>query len=287
MTINSSGAGWVNNESRAITLNISANARAVWRAIYQSSASNAVTVVGTGTLEVADGRIHSFSSGSAINTSSDSTIIVSGGTVSAWPWWSATINSTSTASTVTVSGGYVIAHGNSTGRHAINAAGTFNVIGGLVIAEASAVVGTGGNGVVNITPNNISGTGTIIGYTLGGSHAVGATTGLVFLPATGANVSWGLRNGWETGVNYRGNFFPVSGVSVGNRVVWDSNRVPVVASIATGSTITIAEGASGTLTVPENVTTTIVSQGTDAVNNGNSGITLNIGANARVVWEAN
>ncbi|MCL2793214.1 MAG: hypothetical protein FWD87_08985 [Spirochaetaceae bacterium] len=285
VTINSAGTGWVDNGSRAITLNISTGARIVWRANYWSTSSVTIAPTSIGTLEVAAGSIHNNSTGSAINTTSNSTIIVSGGTVSSWPQWNAAINSTGASGTVTVSGGVVRAHGNNWSPQAINVAGTLNITGGLVIAELTNATGSGG--VVSRVPTNTSGTGTIIGYTLGGSHSAGGTSGLSVWPTTGANVSWGLRNTWETGINYRGNFIPRSGVSVGNRVVWDSNRVPVSASIASGSTITIAEGASGTLQVPTSVNTTIVSQGTDVVNNGNREITLNIGANSTVTWRAN
>lgn len=282
VTIGSSGTG-VDNSSRAITLNISPNAKVIWNAIYESSASTSVTIVGTGTLDVAAGNIHSSGSG-AISTSSNSTIIVSGGTVSSWPYYGATITSTNTSGIVMITGGIVVAYGNNNSRQAINASGTLNITGGLVIAELANT--TGNNGVVSqaITP---TGTGTIIGYTLGSSHTSGETNGLTFLPTTGANVSWGLRNTWETGINYRGNFYPVSGVSVGNRIVWNSNRVPSSSFIATGSTITIESGANGTLTVPENVTTTIVSQGTDIVDNGSNRISLSIGANSKIIWNAN
>ena len=104
----------------------------------------------------------------------------------------------------------------------------------------------------------------------------------MFLPASGANVSWGIRNGWETGINYRGNFFPLSGVSVDNRIVWNSSSVPLASSIATGAVVTIAEGASGTLIIPANISVTIESR--DMVSGG--GLGLNIGANSTAIWRA-
>ena len=287
ITISSSGTDWVDNGSRAITLNISTNAKVIWNAKYESSASTVLTLTATstGTLDVASGNIHAYSNGKAISTTSSTTIIVSGGTVSGWPNYDAVISSTSASGTVTVSGGFVIARGNYSGRQAINVAGTLNITGGLVIAELANATGSSGNGVVSKTPNSIT-NGTIIGYTLG-AYTSGSTTGLSFLPTTGANVSWGLRDAWETGINYRGNFFPVSGVSVGNRIVWNSDRVPSSSSIASGSTITIAAGASGTLTIPANATVTMVSQGTDVVDNGSRQIGLSIGSGAKITWNAN
>jgi len=301
VTINSAGTGWVDNGDRAITLNISEGARVVWRARYRSTRSMGtsgafvpVTVVGSGTLEVADGNIYCFPtvpslSSRAIYTSSNSTILVSGGSVGSWPqgWFTATIASTNASGTVTVSGGVVRAYGHRSGGQAISVAGALNITGGLVIAESPNATGFYGVGVVNRVPNTIT-NGTIIGYALGGSHASGAAfPAASFLPAS-ANVHWFLNNGWETGIRYRNNIFvPRSGVSVGNRIVWNSDRVPWDASIATNSTITIAEGASGTLAVPASVTTTITSQGTGAVNNGNRQIFLDIGANSTVNWNAN
>jgi hypothetical protein len=289
VTIVSTGNDFVNNESRQITLNASAGAKVIWRANYQSTANNAVSVVGTGTLDVAAGNIITTSN-RAIYTTANCTIIVSGGAVSAWPnesSWNtavATIMTTSASSTVNVSGGQVIAHGNGGNKFAINAAGILNISGGLVIAEAAITTGT--NGVINKEPN-LSGTGTIVGYTLGGSYSTGSTSNLVVLATTGHNVYWGLRDSWETGIYYRGNFFPRSGVSVGNRVVWNSNRIPEASSIASGSSITIAAGASGTMAIQDNASVTIVSQGSNAVNNASNGIGLNIGTNAKVTWRAN
>jgi len=294
VTITNAGTGWVNNTNNLITLNISENATVIWKANYRSSATNSVTIVSNGTLDVAEGNI--YTSGSrAINTTSNSTIIVSGGSVSSTPSLNdATITSTSLFGAVIVSDGLVIVYGTNTGRKAINATGTLSITGGLVIAESLSST-TGSNGVVNqlITP---SGTGTIIAaYPLGGSHASGDTTGLIFLSATGSNVSWGLRDNWETGINYHGKFYPVSGVSVDKRIVWDRDKVPLPASIATGSIITIARGefgpvttgASSTMTIPSNVDVSIVSQGTAAVNNGSNNITLDIGSNSKVTWKAN
>jgi len=280
VTINSTGM--VNNSWSTITLNISPNARVVWRADYSST--NAITVVGTGTFEVASGSIlNTTMSSSAITTSSNSTIIVSGGTINSQPFWSAVINSSSASGRVIVSGGEVRAAGTGNGRQAISVAGILEVTGGLVIAELTNAVGA--NGVVSRTPNSTPNTGLIIGYTLGGSHAVGGITGLSVWPFTGANVSWGLRNGWETGINYGSNFTPRSGVSVGNRIVWNSNRLPTASPIATGAIVTIAEGASGTLNVPANVNVTIESRG--IVDNGSREIHISIGSNAHVTWRAN
>ncbi|MCL2067054.1 MAG: hypothetical protein FWG99_06280 [Treponema sp.] len=286
VTISDSGTGMVNNGPRAITLNISANARVNWTAMYQSTNNPVVSIINDGgVLDVVSGIIHNDSTGRAISTSSASTIIVSGGRVSGGPFGGAVINSTNASGTVTVSGGQVIANGDNTNRQTINAAGTLNITGGLVIAELPNAVGGQGSGVVNKTPDLLT-NGTIIGYTLGGSHTVGSTSGLTFLPS-GANVSWGLRDAWETGINYHSSsFYPLSGVSVNNRIVWDSSRVPSSASIATGSIIIIAEGASSTLTVPTGIATTIISQGTEAVDNGNRTITLSIGASALVTWRA-
>jgi hypothetical protein len=113
-------------------------------------------------------------------------------------------------------------------------------------------------------------------------------TGLSFLPSTGANVSWGLRDNWETGINYRGNFFPVSGISVDNQIVWNNDRL--LSPVASGSVITIATGAAGTLNVLSGAEVTVISQG--QVNNiwnttlGSGIITLNISEDATVIWKA-
>ena len=170
VTINSSCV--VDNGNWQITLNISQNARVVWRADYISR-REPIDVVGSGIFEVAAGHIINTVSGfgqpnSAITTSSNSTIVVSGGEVSSWAHWSrAVIRSFHSAGIVTVSGGMVIARGNSRQNgQAIEVVGTLNVTGGLVIADLPQVVGGFGNGVVSRTPTGVV-TGTIIGYTLG------------------------------------------------------------------------------------------------------------------------
>ena len=274
VAIVSSGTAAVDNGTRAITLNIGQNATVAWSADY---AASTVNVSGIGTLSVVDGSIISSSNG--ISTTTNSTITVSGGVVSAAGSFRA-INSTGASGTVTISGGVVRA----AAAQAINAAGTLNITGGLVIAQRADAIGI--SGVVNKEPAvSGTGTGTIVGYTLGGSHTGGSTTGLVFLPAA-APVSWGLRDDWETGISYSGGFFSLSGVSVDDRVVWNSSVVP--ATVGDKAVVTIAEGASGTLPVSANAAAVmIVSQNTGVVDNGSRSVTLNIGAGAKVAWKAN
>jgi len=271
--VGSSSTGVVDNGTRTITLNISENAAVLWKANYRGSTIN---VVGTGTLQVdVEGNIYS-SWGNAINSVTNSRIFINGGTVTTT--FFTAINSTSTSGRVHIFDGIV----SSNTVQAINAAGSFSMRDGLVIAQRTDITGT--NGVVNNQPT-ISGTGTVVGYSLGGSHATGATTGLAFFPFTGVSVSWGLRGGWETGINCNGRFFPISGVSVSNRIVWNNENLP--ASITSGNIITIAEGAIGTLDVPSNVEITIISQGTEIINNRDRNISLNISSNAKVIWRAN
>jgi len=124
VNINGSNYNVVDNGSRQITLNIGEDATVIWRANYLSlSTSSIVSVLGIGTLNVAAGGIINIDRGNAISTSSNSTIVVSGGAVMSNPSAStntaATINSTEAGGSVNISDGEVVVLGFTGGGMAI------------------------------------------------------------------------------------------------------------------------------------------------------------------------
>lgn len=102
-----------------------------------------------------------------------------------------------------------------------------------------------------------------------------------FNDADDATATWAVVNGAHGFVNNRNSIFvEVPGIAVVE--AWDSDTPPIVAD---GETIIIASGAEGILEVPANAEVIIAGAGT--VDNANRQITLNIGAGAKVIWEAN
>jgi len=249
VTIISNGA--VTN-ANTITINTNTSGKTIWEAEYSTGTSTGVTINGTGTFEVANGRISKTgtTSGNAISSSSTSTIIVSGGLVSA----NATL--------------------------AINSTGTVNITGGLVVAQGTAVVGTASANVVNKISNQETMGGLVVAYPSSGTYAINSKDGLVTLP-TDASVAWAKESD-VTGIKYGGDkFFATSGsiVREPTELTW-SGAAPAVID---GDIVVISSGASGTLSVPNNSTVTIVSN--DAVTNGNT-IIINTNSNGNAIWEA-
>jgi len=283
-TIHNNAGGTINIAGGTV-INFSSG-HAIW-----NESSGIITVSGGEVLAITGRAIHNQATGTVtvrgnavissesvtnttgtIHNNAGGTINIEGGTVRNYAT-NATAHAVYNmgAGIITVSGGEVSAI---LGRAIHRNAGTVNITGGLVIAQNTAT-----SGVVNAF-NTHSG-GVIIGYTPG-ARQIDGTDGLVSLP-TNANKRWGVNNGIP-GIFYgeNHNLFSVTvGVNIGNLFSWNSTA-PNLGSNTT-ATVTISQGASGTLNVPEGAEISIISNG--AVDN-TSAITLNIGADAKVVWTA-
>jgi len=226
----------------AITIGGTLSTVTVSSGIVSATSSYAIYASGSGSTVTILGGIVSATTGQAIFTTGiTSTVAVSNGTVSATT--GRAINSTGTSSTVAISGGVI----GATTSYAIfvTDAGTFNITGGLIVAQRDAITGT--TGVVNREPNTLSSSGTIIGYNIGsGKYTENTQDGLVFLPA-GANIHWGLNEN-ISGIKYSGVFFAVNDVIVTVNAV-----APTIATQPIGAAYT-QNVAATTLSVLATVT---------------------------------
>ena len=249
-------------------------------AIYNNS-TGTVTISGTALITSAVRNPAT----ATIDNGAGGTINVQGGTVrNTAPSANAhaIMNHRSTASTINVSGGEVSAiWGSAIHRNG----GTVNITGGLIIAQNTVAVGA--NGVVNAFNTHTG--GVIIARPFSDTYLTGSITSggsqfLAFEPST-APVSWNFENDIVTGIRYNatGDVFPLSMTAVeSSNIAWNNDNPSITLGAAT-TTVTIAQGAAGTLLVPEGAEISIISDG--AVTNTNT-IALNIGTNAKVIWTA-
>ena len=214
----------------------------------------------------------------AINLTSPNSVSVLGGEISAASTGAAIRSADlSSSNIITISGGVISA----TRGNAIIGSGNgqINISGGLIVAQGTNVVGA--TNVLDRNPTSRTG-GVLVAYPVSGNFMPGSSNGLATLPLN-ANVSWANQNG-QTGILVNGSqFFATTGTQ---EVVTARDWTATALTAADGQTIRITSSeALGTLTIPNNATITIISDGAEPIAR-TTALRLNIGDNATVIWRA-
>ncbi|MCL2845963.1 MAG: hypothetical protein FWE23_11050 [Chitinivibrionia bacterium] len=214
----------------------------------------------------------------AINLTSPNRVSVLGGEISAASTGAAIRSADlSSSNIITISGGVISA----TRGNAIIGSGNgqINIRGGLIVAQGTNVVGA--TNVLDRNPTSRTG-GVLVAYPVSGNFMPGSSNGLATLPLN-ANVSWANQNG-QTGILVNGSqFFATTGTQ---EVVTARDWTTTALTAADGQTIRITSSeALGTLTIPNNATVTIISDGAEPIAR-TTRLDVSIGDNATVIWRA-
>jgi hypothetical protein len=257
VTINGTAASAATTWGSGITFNIGTNATIIWNASYtynDTSAwgTTAITVNGSGTFLMEGGLIRS--QGDSGQGSHGLRLYNS-------------IKAVITAGEVRGATGSVHTSGDSVAaiRNTVTTNGSLNASGNSVIFTYT----QGTYDALDDTNITVSGGGSAV-WSKGASNGTGAGNGI-----------WFQRN-------TNSGFIALSGVTV-NAPPWGADTIPwhnaTTPVFEDGDTITIFDGALGTLNVPASTTVTIT--GTAATTfSGALGIELLIGNNSTVIWEA-